>query len=269
MKKITLNEDMFYTPQYDYEKLKTRRRQFATNRINWFMNYSPRQDYEFPEDNPQDYRGKVCYEYYINEEKENEIRKLFEGRRSTLLNFLSGGWNKEELFKLLTLAVGPNPRTRRYRGKDLILRNYPSGGALFPVKLYVFVKNVENLGSGVYYLSPQLKKLYQLSDEEIDWNRLFPMTLYQFDVFSNSSEKICFSVFMIVDFKESFKKYGELAERLAFFEAGHVAQNLQLVSSYLKKTSLPVCGLFPEEIERQIGIDEDDDQYCVYGVVFG
>ena len=78
------------------------------------------------------------------------------------------------------------------------------------------------------------------------------MTLYKLDALSNSTEKISFAVFMVVDFKESFKKYGELSERLAFFEAGHVAQNLQLVSSHLNKKSLPICGLFPEEVEKQI-----------------
>ena len=52
------------------------------------------------------------------------------------------------------------------------------------------------------------------------WDNLFPMTLYKLDALSNSTEKLSFAVFMVVDFKESFKKYGELSERLAFFEAG-------------------------------------------------
>ena len=170
----------------------------------------------------------------------------------------------------MTRAVGPNPRKRFYHGEELILRNYPSGGALFPVKLYLFIKDVEGMEPGVYYISSQLKKLIKVeSKENLVWDNLFPMTLYKLDALSNSTEKISFAVFMVVDFKESFKKYGELSERLAFFEAGHVAQNLQLVSSHLNKKSLPICGLFPEEVEKQINIQNNDSQYCVYGILFG
>ena len=40
MKKVLLNEEMYYTPNFDYDQLKNRRKKFATNRINWFMNNS-------------------------------------------------------------------------------------------------------------------------------------------------------------------------------------------------------------------------------------
>ncbi|HFI0082122.1 TPA: SagB/ThcOx family dehydrogenase [Streptococcus suis] len=270
MKKVLLNEEMYYTPNFDYEQLKKRRKKFATNRINWFMNNSPKQDYQFPKDNITDFDNKKLYDYYQEDVKGNPIRKLFENRRSTLLNSFDGKWNSEELFELLTIAVGPNPQKRVYHGEDLILRNYPSGGALFPVKLYIFVKDVEGVDSGVYYISPQLKKIVKVENKkEMIWDNLFPMTLYKIDALSNSTEKLSFAVFMVADFKESFKKYGELSERLAFFEAGHVAQNLQLVSSYLNKKSLPVCGFFPEEIEKQIGIQNSDTEYCIYGILFG
>ena len=270
MKKVLLNEEMYYTPNFDYEQLKNRRKKFATNRINWFMNNSPKQDYQFPKDNITDFDNRKQYDYYQEDVKEDPIRKLFENRRSTLLNSFEGNWNREELFELLTIAVGPNPRKRAYHGEDLILRNYPSGGALFPVKLYIFVKDVEGVETGVYYISPQLKKLVKVENKkEMIWDNLFPMTLYKLDALSNSTEKLSFAVFMVVDFKESFKKYGELSERLAFFEAGHVGQNLQLVSSHLNQKSLPVCGLFPEEVEKQIGIQNSDTEYCIYGILFG
>ena len=270
MKKVLLNEEMYYTPNFDYDQLKNRRKKFATNRINWFMNNSPKQDYQFPKDNPTDFDSNKQYSYYQENNADDPIRKLFENRRSTLLNSFDGKWSREELFNLLTIAVGPNPRKRFYHGEELILRNYPSGGALFPVKLYLFIKDVEGMEPGVYYISSQLKKLIKVeSKENLVWDNLFPMTLYKLDALSNSTEKISFAVFMVVDFKESFKKYGELSERLAFFEAGHVAQNLQLVSSNLNKKSLPICGLFPEEVEKQINIQNNDSQYCVYGILFG
>ena len=110
MKKVLLNEEMYYTPNFDYEQLKNRRKKFATNRINWFMNNSPKQDYQFPKDNITDFDNRKQYDYYQEDVKEDPIRKLFENRRSTLLNSFEGNWNREELFELLTIAVVPNPR---------------------------------------------------------------------------------------------------------------------------------------------------------------
>lgn len=270
MKKVLLNKEIYYTPNFDYEHLKNRRNKFATNRINWFINNSPKQDYQFPKDEISDFNNRKQYNYYQEAHDGSPIRKLFENRRSTLLNSFEGKWNHRELFELLTIAVGPNPKKRVYHGEDLILRNYASGGALYPVKLYIFIKDVEGIESGIYYVSPQLKRLFKIDNKkEIILDHLFPMTLYKLDSLSNSTEKISFAVFMVVDFKESFKKYGELSERLAFFEAGHVAQNLQLISTYLNKKSLPVCGFFPEEIEKHIGIRNNDFEYCLYGILFG
>lgn len=177
MKKVLLNEELYYTPNFDYDRLKKRREKFATNRINWFMNNSPKQKYKFPKDNLTDFDNRKQYDYF-QEENGDPIRKIFENRRSTLLNSFDGNWNREELFKLLTIAVGPNSRKRVYHGENLILRNYPSGGALFPIKLYIFVKDVEGVEAGVYYISPQLKKLIKVeSKNEIIWDNLFPMTL--------------------------------------------------------------------------------------------
>ena len=68
---------------------------------------------------------------------------------------------------------------------------------------------------GVYYISSQLKKLIKVeSKENLVWDNLFPMTLYKLDALSNSTEKISFAVFMVVDFKESFKKYAMLTNRI-------------------------------------------------------
>lgn len=269
MKKVILNKEIYYSPNFDYEKLKERRKKFATNRINWFINNSPKQEYNFHNDSLEKFNDKKQY-YYYQPKDTSSIRSLFENRSSTLLNSFEGIWNRKELFKLLTISIGPNPRKRLYKGKKIYLRNYPSGGALFPIKLYLFIRNVEELDSGVYYISPQLKRLIKIkNDTNIEWDKLFPMTLYKLDSLSDSISRISFAIFMIVDFEESFKKYGELSERLAFFEAGHIAQNLQLVSSYLQKKSLPVCGIFPEEVEKQIDFQDSDTKFCIYGMLFG
>ena len=70
MKKVLLNEEMYYTPNFDYDQLKNRRKKFATNRINWFMNNSPKQDYQFPKDNPTDFDSNKTVYYY----QENKCR---------------------------------------------------------------------------------------------------------------------------------------------------------------------------------------------------
>ncbi|PER42597.1 dehydrogenase [Bacillus thuringiensis] len=270
MKKIKLKKEYFYSENFDFNILKKRRMKFETNRISWFQNSSPKDNYAFLNDIEEDFKNLETINYFINDEKDKSINQLFEERKSTLLNRFCGDWNKKELLRLIYTAIGGEKRTREFKGNQYGLRNYPSGGSLYPIKTYILVNNLQGMEPGPYYVSPDLGKLIKLeSNYHYEFSDLFPMSKYKLDPLSDSTEKVNFGVFMVMDLENSFKKYGELSERLAFFEAGHIVQNLQLFSSYLDKKSLPICGLFPEEIEKILNIRDKEYQFCIYGILFG
>lgn len=270
MKNIKLNEKFFYTENFDYDLLKKRRKTFETHRVSWFLNTSPKQEYKFPVESIADFNSSETWNYYKKSPNDDELIQLFNERTSTLLNSFTGNWHKDELFRLLSIAIGPSYRVRNYKGNQFELRNYPSGGALYSIKLYLITNGVQDMNDGAFYISPMLKKVIRIDTSyEYNFENLFPMTKYKLDPLSDSVEKVNFGIFMIIDFEESFKKYGELSERLAMIEAGHIGQNLQLITQYLKKKSLPICGLFPEEIEKILEIADDEKKYCVYGILFG
>ncbi|QAA31120.1 SagB/ThcOx family dehydrogenase [Clostridium manihotivorum] len=247
--------------------------------VGWRLNYSPRDDYEFPEyakDKTND-EEKLIFNKEFSE-SDFEVKGLVDtllNRESTLLNELKGSWNLEDLEKLLVLSAGRRWKDRDYPRADknvkVYLRTYPSGGSLYPIKIYFYANKIEGLEAGFYYFDPvdnsirRLKSAISLSELE----QLFPMTSLKLDVRSETMEKSAAVVFMVADFKYSFRKYGQLSYRLALLEAGHIGQNMQLVVTALGKDSLPICGLFHERIEQALGIRKNKFQHCVYGVVLG
>lgn len=247
--------------------------------IGWRLNYAPRDDYEFPEytTREEDDKEKITLNKEFNESdfKVQGLINVLLARDSTLLNDLKEQWSLSDLEKLLVLSAGRRWKERDYpRGNKTIkihLRTYPSGGSLYPIKIYFYSNKIKGLEDGFYYFDAidnsihKIKSAVSLSELE----GLFPMTALKLDKRSNTIEQSAALVFMVADFKYNFRKYGQLSYRLSLLEAGHIAQNMQLVSTAIGKSSLPVCGLFHERIEEILGIRKNKFQHCVYGIILG
>ena len=62
-------------------------------------------------------------------------------------------------------------------------------------------------------------------------------------------------VFITSIFERSIFKYGDRGYRFILLEAGHVAQNINLVSNALGLGSVNIGGYFDREIDDLLGLD--------------
>jgi SagB-type dehydrogenase family enzyme len=62
-------------------------------------------------------------------------------------------------------------------------------------------------------------------------------------------------IFVTAMFKRSTFKYGNRGYRFALLEAGHVAQNINLVTTGLGLGSVNICGYFDRQVDDLLDLD--------------
>lgn len=128
-------------------------------------------------------------------------------------------------------------------------RVVPSGGALYPLELFLHCSDVKELSPGLYHYNPGRNDLCKLKTG--DFTRTLSDALVQPDVAIRHSVMI----FITAMFERSTFKYGERGYRFALIEAGHVAQNISLVSTALGLSCLHVGGFFDSAIDDFLSLD--------------
>jgi SagB-type dehydrogenase family enzyme len=128
-------------------------------------------------------------------------------------------------------------------------RVVPSAGALYPLELYFSSSQVEDLPPGLYHYNPAENCVEQLSEDTR--HRELSAALVQRELPTRSSVM----VFITSMFERSTFKYGDRGYRFALLEAGHVAENLNLVSTALGLASLNVGGYFDRMVDQILGLD--------------
>jgi SagB-type dehydrogenase family enzyme len=128
-------------------------------------------------------------------------------------------------------------------------RTVPSGGALYPLELYVHTAYVEGLSAGLYHFNPTDDSLRLL--QRGDSARQIGQALVQ----PNLSTETSLIVFITAIFERSIFKYGDRGYRFILLEAGHVAQNLNLAATALGLGPVNIGGFFDRDIDRLLGID--------------
>ena len=136
--------------------------------------------------------------------------------------------------------------------------------------MYMYIRNVKGVPEGSYLYNPIHNKLIQLKIavplEKVE--ELLPMTAVKVDPNNASLENCNVLLFLIADFKYSSYKYGKLAYKLAMLEAGHIGQNVQLVSTALNKKTTALCGFYDDKVEDFFGLD-GKKKVCLYVFAIG
>ncbi|WP_062352655.1 SagB/ThcOx family dehydrogenase [Bacillus kwashiorkori] len=203
--------------------------------------------------------------------------QCFLNRRSYELSEFDSTWTKEELFLWINLAFGVSAeKVLEYTNKNgdvqritKKLRTYPSGGAMLPIEIHLYIKDILGIQEGLYrYVGDQQNlELYQEKCSLEDLDNLSPLTCLNLEgTFSFKNTKIL--TFLVGNYQWSFAKYGLLSYRLAMIEAGHIGQNIQLVATLLKKKSLPMCAFYDDKVEDFLNITENN-RNCIYMIALG
>ena len=148
-----------------------------------------------------------------------------------------------ELAALLSASYGV---TGTLAGQEL--RCVPSGGALYPLELYVVASNVAGLEPALYHYDPLRGALERIRG--VQRPELEGLTPYDELVVPSAAVVAISAVFWRSRFK-----YGARAYRFALLEAGHVAQNYLLAATALGLSACPVGGFFDRQVDALLGID--------------
>jgi SagB-type dehydrogenase family enzyme len=139
-----------------------------------------------------------------------------------------------------TLDAGP--------GHEQLVRAAPSGGALFPIELYVLARNVVKVPPGIYHFNAGQRCLERVSARD-PFGDLVHLTYAE-----ELREAALAFVLTGVSIK-SRVKYGERGYRFMLLEAGHIAQNFLLTSTALGLNAFSLGGFVDDELDRLLQVD--------------
>jgi len=129
------------------------------------------------------------------------------------------------------------------------LRAAPSGGALYPIEVYVVILQSE-IEEGLYHYNPRDHILEQLEKGNKVEKSLANSTSYPEIV------RDCGAVFILTGvFNRAKFKYGERGYRYVLLEAGHIAQNMYLITTSLNLGAVSLAGFYDSEIDQLLNID--------------
>lgn len=186
-------------------------------------------------------------------EARHPLEGLIRARRSTR-QYTGEAVTLEELSRLLAHAYGHTgqPPAPTY------FRAVPSGGALYPLELYVAALNVEGLERGIYHYDVERHGVDRIREAAaLDG---LPDLLLAKDIDLDSAAAI---VFMSAVFRRNLFKYQDRGYRMVLMEAGAVGQNLNLLATSLGLGCVWLGGFLDDELAALIGLDEVDEPVLV------
>ena len=126
----------------------------------------------------------------------------------------------------------------------------PSGGALYPLKLYVLIeKPQDGLKPGYYEYDAEQNRLILFNDE-VDVEQL-KYCFNQEEMPFNSSVQIVIAA----DLERQPYKYANRGYRLTLIEAGHVAENISLYSAEQGLGACEMGGVQDKSLKQELGLE--------------
>ncbi len=173
------------------------------------------------------------------------LKEALERRRSARSDDTGTPISLEEMGTLLGLALRKHAHGER--------RYYPSGGGLYPIETYLISTALETQLPAVYHYNPEAHALERLWD--------LPAGFKAKEI-GRLPEKFEFSSMLVFTsvWQRSSAKYGDLAYLHALLEAGHMSENVLLVSTALGLSARPYAGFEDAQIAQLLDLHEDNEQ---------
>lgn len=144
-------------------------------------------------------------------------------------------------------------------------RMYPSAGARYPLEIYLFLfSKIENLPPGAYHYNVKKHSLELIFENNfIDECQKAVKNVNQKLIQSKTILILITSIF-----GRTALKYGELTYKLNLLEAGHLGQNLYLVSQALNLNCCAI-GWIDEKILNKILDLKNENEIVLYAFAIG
>jgi SagB-type dehydrogenase family enzyme len=156
----------------------------------------------------------------------------------------------EELGALLYLAYGVT-RSNVGTNSPRAFRAAPSGGALYPLEIYLHSTHLEGQPAGLYHYNPIRNELRLLQERDLSVGIADGLVAFQRHLAFEAS----LILFLTAVFERSAFKYGTRGYRFVLLEAGHVAQNINLVATALGLACVNVGGYYDRRIDELLNLD--------------
>ena len=184
------------------------------------------------------------------------------GRRCSCRDFSGEAVSLSQLATALHYGYGVIG-TDHWGPTEFLERPVPSGGGMYPLELYVMTRAVDTLEKGIYHYVPLHHGLEVVRRVTLPEPLLRYLFMGQYPVL-----KAAAIVMISAAPDRSMKKYGDRGYRYILFEAGHVAQNLNLAASALGLETLNLGGFFDDELNRMCGATLHEE-LPLYAVAIG
>jgi len=135
----------------------------------------------------------------------------------------------------------------------------PSAGGLYPIELFIIIKNVSHVKKGVYHYNREkisLNFINEFSD------------IHELNVPNNNfTRNVACMIFLVCNIDNLMGKYGARAYRYCLIECGHVGQNISIVSNNLGIKSCAIGGFYDSKVRNHLNLS--DNFYPLYSYVLG
>lgn len=142
-----------------------------------------------------------------------------------------------------------------------MFRVYPSAGARYPLEIYLVVNRVKSLEKGLYHYNVKEHSLELLRKDNFD---KFMAEITGQDLVAKAGVVIFISA--ILD--RTRVKYGDRGYRFVLLDAGHLAQNVYLVSEALKLQCCSIGGFIDDELNKLLDL-EGTSEKVIYLIALG
>jgi len=188
--------------------------------------------------------GDVNLEIQLPKPKFNGDMSLEEAifNRKSIRSFVDKEIEIEKISQLLWGA----------QGKSISKRTVPSAGAIYPLEIYVFLKN-----KGLYHYDIRKHTLNLEIEEEM--NERFLKQLTEFSLSQNFIFEAPLNMIICVNFPKIIRGYGERGKRYALIEVGHCAQNVHLEAVALGLGSVPIGAFRDKQISQLLKLPDNLD----------
>ena len=175
-------------------------------------------------------------------EARTDLERTIAARRSVRA-FSGAAIGVEELARLLVFTYGPTDPAG-------VFRAVASGGALYPLELYVAAFKVDGLAEGLYH--------YGVETGHLDVVKPGACLETLKEVVNGQGVDIdnaCLAIVITAAFRRSTVKYLDRGYRMVLMEAGEAAQNLCLVAASLDLGTCLLGGFNDDLLSELLDID--------------
>jgi len=192
--------------------------------------------------------------------KDSTLEKSLEKRISTR-TYSKRKLSLSEISKLLFYSFGITKISIKDNW-DTARRTYPSAGARYPLEVYPIIFHSKDIGPGIYHYEVKTNSLELMREGNFMEQILESVTNEQRWI-----ENCSMIILISAVFERTQAKYEERGYRFILMEAGHVCQNVYLMSAALELGCCAIGGFLDEKLNELLDLDGKEESVINFIVV--